>query len=118
MGKLSRDKGARFERFVASIFKDWGYDAHRTAQYRGNTGQAADIEGVPLVHIECKHQQAMRLYEWFDQAVRDARAAGKHDKPVVIHKANNKPILVTMGLPDWLEMYREYEAGQIPFKED
>ena len=101
MGKMSRDKGKRFEREVARMFRDWGYDAHRTAQYRGNTGQAADVEGVPGFHIEAKHQERMKLYEWMDQAVRDA----KDGKPVVIHKANNRPVLVTMLFDDWIQLF-------------
>ena len=112
MGKMSREKGKRFERAIALLFKEWGYDAHRTAQYRGNTGQAGDVEGVPFVHIEAKHQERMNLYEWYEQSAHDALAAGKNEMPVVIHKQNLKPILVTMSFPHWLEMYREYEASR------
>lgn len=117
MGKMSRDKGARFERQIAAFFRDWGYDTYRTAQVCGYTGQAADVEGLPFIHIEAKHCEKMHLYDWYAQAERDARAAKRNEMPVVIHKANNKPILVTMSLPHFAEIYREYEAGQIPFKE-
>lgn len=113
MGKMSRDKGARFERQIASYFREYGYEnAHRTAQFCGKTGQAADVEGIPGIHIECKHCERMTLYDWIDQAVRDTK---DDSKPVVIHKANNKPILVTMRLDDWFELYREWDAGNIPF---
>lgn len=111
----SRDKGARFERQVAALFREYGYEnAHRTAQYCGKTGQAADVEGVPGLHIECKNQQRMALYSWMEQAIRDNKD-GK--KPVVIHKANNMPILVTMPFDEWIELFCEWDAGQIPFKE-
>ena len=33
MGKASRDKGARFERSLASKFREYGYDARRTNLY-------------------------------------------------------------------------------------
>lgn len=112
MGKMSRDKGARFERIIASYFREYGYDAHRTAQYCGKTGKAADVEGVPGLHIECKHCERMSLYDWMDQAVRDTK---NEIKPVVIHKANNKPILVTMRLEDFMALYVEWDAGNIPF---
>lgn len=111
MGKLSRDKGARFERKVVALFKEFGYHACRPAQYCGNTGQAADVTGVPFLHLECKHCEKMRLYEWMEQADRDTKAEGKGNKPVVIHKANNKPILVTMHFEDFMDLYREWEAG-------
>lgn len=111
MGKMSRDKGKRGERFVASFFKDYGYDAHRTAQFRGNTGQAADIEGVPGIHCEVKFQERMRLYDWVEQAVEDAKQAGD-GIPTVFHKASGKDLLVTMRIGDWINLYREWEAGR------
>jgi hypothetical protein len=107
----SREKGARFERQVASYLRGYGYnEARRTAQYCGNTGEAADVVGLPGIHIEAKHQEKMSLYDWIAQAKRDAAGSGK--LPVVIHKKNNAAILVTMELDDWIELYREWEAGQ------
>ena len=39
----SKQKGARFERQLAGLFRDYGYtDARRTAQYCGNTGDSSD----------------------------------------------------------------------------
>lgn len=111
MGKMSRDKGARFEREVAGLFKDYGYDASRTAQHCGKTGQAADVKGVPGLSIECKAQEKMHLYDWMEQAVRDAEAQGEDRLPTVIHKQNYKDVLVTMRFDDFMRLYREWEAG-------
>ena len=111
MGKMQRDKGARFERQLASIFRDYGYDARRTAQRCGKSGDAADVCGLPGLHIEAKHVEAMRLYEWMAQAKRDAEAGGKGFLPAVFHKKNNAEILVTMELPDFMNLYREWAAG-------
>lgn len=55
MGKASRDKGARFERSLASRFREYGYDARRTARYCGKSGDAADVQGLPGIHVEAKH---------------------------------------------------------------
>lgn len=107
----SKAKGARFERQLAGIFRDYGYDARRTAQYCGKTGDASDVVGLPGLHIEAKHQEAMRLYEWMAQAKRDAEASGKSVLPAVFHKKNNADILVTMTLPDFMNLYAEWEAG-------
>ena len=60
-GKMSREKGKRGERTVASLFKEYGYDAKRSAQFCGKTGQAADVVGVPLIHIEVKFQEAVNV---------------------------------------------------------
>lgn len=111
MGKASRDKGKRFERALASRFREYGYDARRTAQYCGNTGDASDVVGLPGIHVEAKHVEKMSLYEWMAQAIRDAEAGGKGNLPAVFHKKNNADILVTMRLEDWFHLYREFEAG-------
>lgn len=111
MAVNSKQKGARFERSLASKFREYGYDARRTAQYCGNTGDASDVVGLPGIHIEAKHQETMRLYEWMDQAKRDAAANGKGNLPAVFHKKNNAEILVTMTLDDWINLYREWAAG-------
>lgn len=111
MGKMSRDKGKRFERAIALKFQDYGYDAHRSAQCKGNTGQAADVEGPPGIHIEAKAQERMSLYEWMAQSVRDTEASETGDFPVVIHKQNNRDILVTMRFDDWIQLYKEWEAS-------
>lgn len=112
MGKMQRNKGAAFERTVAGLFKDYGYNASRTAQHCGKTGQAADVKGVPGLSIECKAQEKMHLYDWMEQAVRDATAQGEGNIPVVIHKQNYKDILVTMRFSDWINLYREWECGR------
>lgn len=109
MSVNSKQKGARFERLLASKFREYGYDARRTAQYCGNTGDASDVVGLPGIHIEAKHQETMRLYEWVSQAKRDSEGSGR--LPAVFHKKNNAEILVTMTLEDWMNLYREWEAG-------
>ena len=113
MAKLnSKQKGARFERILAKIFREYGFfNARRTAQYCGNTGDASDVVGLPGIHAEAKHRENMRLYDWIEQARRDAIANGKGLLPAVFHKKNNHEILVTMFLDDWMVIYREYVSG-------
>lgn len=103
----SKQKGARFERELAKIFREkYGFkDARRTAQYCGNTGDASDLVGLKGIHIEAKHQETMHLYDWMAQAVRDSEKTG--NVPCVFHKKNNAEILVTMRLDDWMQMYME-----------
>lgn len=107
----SKQKGARFERLLASRFREYGYDARRTAQYCGNSGDAADVTGLPGIHVEAKHAEQMRLYEWMAQAKRDAEAGDGQRLPAVFHKKNHAEILVTMELETWMHLYREWEAG-------
>ncbi len=108
----SKQKGARFERQLSGILRMYGYQTRRTAQYCGNTGDASDVVGLPGIHIEAKHQERMQLYDWMAQAVRDSAGTGK--LPAVFHRKNNAEILVTMRLEDWINIYREWEVGNIP----
>lgn len=108
----SKQKGARFERKLAAIFRDYGYeDSRRTAQYCGNTGDASDVVGLPGIHCEAKHQERMELYKWMEQAVRDSKGTG--NIPAVFHKKNNADILVSMRLADFMEIYKEWDAAQV-----
>lgn len=108
----SKQKGARFERELASRFRDYGYKARRTAQYCGNTGDASDVVGLPGIHIEAKHAEQMRLYEWIAQAKRDAEAGGENRLPAVFHRKNYAEVLVSMELDTWMQLYNEWQAGQ------
>lgn len=113
----SKEKGARFERELASRFRDYGYiDSRRTAQYCGNTGDASDVIGLPGLHIEAKHQEKMYLYDWMEQAKRDAKAGGENRLPAVFHKKNYADILVTMTLDDFMKLYREWEISMEFYK--
>ena len=104
----SKQKGARFERLLASKLREYGYDTRRTAQYCGNTGDAADVVGLPHIHIEAKHQERMQLYDWMAQAKRDAKDGLM---PAVFHKRNNANILVTMEFDDFMKLYKGGVGG-------
>lgn len=107
MGKFSKEKGKRGERYVVSQFKEYGYNnVHRTSQFKGNTGQAGDIEGIDYIHAEVKFVEKLNLYSAMDQAIRDSKTTGKY--PSVFHKRNNEGLLVTMRFKDWIELYNSY----------
>ncbi len=111
MAKISRDRGAKFEREVVNLFKDWGHKAFRTAQHMGKTGQAPDVK-VDGLHVECKRRRALAVMEFYHQAAADARAEGKGNLPTVIMRADNEPPMVMMCFEDWIQLYNEYYAGQ------
>ena len=103
----SREKGKRFERLVAGLFRAIGYEARRGQQYSGANGDA-DVIGVPGIHIECKARErgSGELNDWLAQAKHDRREG---EIPVVIHKKNNCAVLVTMEFDDWAQMYGIWE---------
>lgn len=108
MGKMSRDKGKRGERELAGFLRSHGYDARRGQQYCGADG-SADVVGLPGMHIECKRTEALRLYDALAQAKGDVRPG---EMPAIFHRKNNCQWVVVMDAADWMEIYREWEAGR------
>ena len=113
IGRASKTKGARFELEIAHYLQDHGFpDAHRTAQHCGKTGDAGDVEGIPHLHIECKHVEKLNLYNAYHQAVRDNNAKNAGDIPVVIHKKNRETTLVSLSLEDFLKIFSTYRKEE------
>lgn len=106
----SRRKGADGEREFASLCREHGYSGvRRTAQYCGNTGDAADVVGLPGIHVEVKRVERLNLENAMAQAVHDA--AKKAHRPVVAHRKNNCEWLITMRASDWFALFREWECS-------
>lgn len=101
----SRQKGARAERELANLLKDYGYDCRRGQQFSGANGDP-DVVGLPEIHIECKHVERLNIENAMEQAIRDSR---ENEIPTVFHRKNRKPWLVTMRLDDWMRLYKSYE---------
>ena len=106
-GKRSRDKGKRGEREVAKILQTAGFPARRTVQYNGRPGTAADVVGIPGLHLEVKFVEKERIREWYRQAERDATASPDKDIPVIVHRKSWEPWLVTMSLEDFIKIIKQ-----------
>ena len=106
MAVNSRQKGARFERQLANILKEHGYECRRGQQYCGANGDA-DVVGLDGIHIEAKAVERLNIHEAMEQAINDAREG---ELPAVFHKKNRQKILVTMTLDDWLELYKVFRG--------
>ena len=102
MGKTSQRKGAGGERELAAILRAHGYDVERGGSL--TFGSMPDVVGLPGVHIECKRVEKLNVLEAYQQAARDAEAF-RDGTPVLFHRRNRSPWLVTLSLVDWLEMY-------------
>ncbi len=99
----SREKGARGERELAGVLRDFGYETRRGQQYSGANGDA-DVVGLPGIHIECKRVERLNLYDAIAQAKHDARDG---EIPCVFHRKNDCKWLVTMEIDDWMNMYND-----------
>lgn len=99
----SKQKGKSGELELSHVLKEYGYETRRTAQYCGKSEDAADVVGLPGIHIECKRNEHLNIYDAVDQAKRDAKDG---NKPCVFHRKNRKEWLVTMPLTEWIKLYK------------
>ena len=107
----SKAKGKRGELYVVNKFKDYGYKCNRTAQYKGNTGRADDIEGIDYIHAEVKFVENLNISKAMRQAVGDSAASEREAMPTVFHKKSREELLVTMRFTDWIKLYSEYYSS-------
>ena len=100
----SKRKGNNGEREFAKLCRFEGYDVRRGQQYNGLEGE--DVVGLPGVHVEVKRVQRLNVDAAMLQSITDAD--GK--VPIVAHRKNNEPWLITMTAEDWFKLFREWEC--------
>lgn len=107
----SKKKGKRGELEVTSLLKKFGFNAHRSVQYCGATGDVADVvvEGLPL-HIEVKRTERFS-WKYYAQAVNDSKKSG--DTPVVFYRQSYQPWMVMLSAEDFLELCKKLYKGDV-----
>lgn len=109
----SRRKGKVGELEWSKILRDHGYkDARRGQQYKGG-GDSPDVTGLPGIHQEVKRVEKLNIHDAMDQSKRDAADA---EVPIVVHRRDRTPWLVTMSAEDWLKLY--YSAQHVTVTDD
>ncbi len=107
IGKASRNKGKRGELEIANLLKAAGFEkAQRTAQCKGKTGQAGDVEGLPGIHIEVKRVERLNLKAAYQQAIHDSKENSNNEIPTIFHRQSHQPWMVTLSLSDFLKVYK------------
>lgn len=114
MGKLSRDKGKRWERAVATRMRDL-FPASAGSIKRGwqtRSGRdGADVEGLPFrLWPEAKHGKLVGLREALRQAI---EACQPGDLPVVVAKDDRSEPLALMRLADWETLIRRVRGEEV-----
>jgi Holliday junction resolvase len=101
----SRQKGARGEREWRDQLRAAGYTARRGQQFSGGTDSPDVIceELGAVIHFEVKRVESLNVHRAMEQADNDAD--GKI--PVVAHKRNGAPWLVTMPAEAFFEILRD-----------
>lgn len=93
MGKMQRDKGARFERAVADFLKPLFPGSRRGIGQTRSASECPDVDNTPF-WVECKHGKKPNIRAAMEQAMK-----ATDGRPVVaIVKDNGKEPLVTMNL--------------------
>ena len=112
-----REKGKRGERQFSKFCREQGYETRRGQQYCGASGDA-DVIGLPFLYVEVKRREIKTIEDWLHKAQCEALQAGRKEMPIVAHRGDNEDWKITMYAEHWFKIYREWEAGQIPFKEE
>ena len=97
----SKQKGKRGELEVAHILQEHGFDARRTAQFCGNTGEAADVIGLPGYHLEVKRCETTKIWDWIQQAERDCKA---EETPLVVFRKSHEKWKVVLDFEIFLKI--------------
>ena len=114
MGRPQRDKGKRGERELAAELEAvLGLACRRGQQYSGIA--AADVVGVPGVHIECKRTNRLRLAEAIAQARADSPTGAV---PVVCSRADGQRWLVTVELANLARLAAALLASEAEYLEE
>ena len=108
MGKMQRDKGARFERWVANALKHLWPESRRGILQTRSSSEVADVEGTPY-WIECKHQKRPNIHaamaQAYEASLESMLTTSNFKAPVVVSKRDGEPPLVTMTFEHWTKLF-------------
>ena len=104
MGKQQQRKGADGERELSLLLQGKGFQTQRGGSL--TYGTVPDIVGLPGIHIEVKRREQLNLPGALKQAKIDA-IRFKDGLPAVFHRSNRGPWIVSMGLEEWIALYKK-----------
>jgi hypothetical protein len=100
----SRNKGKRGERQWRDELRANGYAARRGQQFSGSPDSPDVVcDGLPWVHFEVKAVERLNIEGAMEQARRDAAIS---KVPIVAHRRNFRPWLVTMEAETFFRLVR------------
>ncbi len=96
MSKSQRAKGCSFEREIANLLTErLGQSVKRNlSQSRGGATEGSDITVGPF-SIECKRRSKIAIYDWLQQAQRDAKPG---NTPIVVARADGRRAVAILDL--------------------
>jgi Holliday junction resolvase len=94
----SRRKGKVGELAFTKLLNEHGFSARRGQQFKGGHDSPDVICDLPY-HWEIKRTERLRIEEAYAQAVAECPAG---QTPIVAHKRNRMPWMVTLSAEDFL----------------
>lgn len=112
-GKMSKNKGANYERKISKIFSDFfgysfirtplsgGFAKQETSQdFKGDITPADRNKPFPFL-VECKNQERINIKDWIKQAQEESAA---NKIPLVIFHMNRGEDYVCLNLKHFLSI--------------
>lgn len=110
----SIQKGKSYERLVAKKVRDFGFDCRRGQQFSGGEDSPDVVsEDLNWLHFECKHSKVVKIYDWIEQATKDA---GSSKVPVVVFRRDRSDDMVSLRLMDFMGIIREVMDARERFR--
>jgi Holliday junction resolvase len=81
----SIQKGKAGEREFAAFLRSYGIEARRGQQFAGGNDSPDVVHSIPDIHFEVKRTEKVKLWEWLEQAYRDAKG---EEAPVIAWRRN------------------------------
>lgn len=105
MGKInSRDKGAKYERHIAQVLRDHGFEAERGCQHSGGKDSPDVKHNMPGIHIEAKAVEKLNIWKAIAQSKKDA---GEDEIPIVVFKRNYSGDYIVLPFEDFLKIFKK-----------
>jgi hypothetical protein len=99
----SRNKGKRGERQWRDELRANGYEARRGQQFSGSADSPDVVcDALPWIHFEVKAVERLNICDAMDQARRDCASK----IPIVAHRRNFRPWLITMAAETFFQLLR------------
>lgn len=107
----SREKGKRGERQWRDELRAQGFQARRGQQFSGSPDSPDVVcDSLPWIHFEVKAVERLNIEDAMDQARRDCHEKDAKKIPIVAHRRNFRPWLVTMEA----ETFFQFLRGTLP----
>jgi hypothetical protein len=109
-GSAKKEKGRRLELKFAKMLRKINGLAKRMPLSGADWAFKSDIYTKLPYHFECKHQEKMKFWQWWEQT-EDSCSMNK--TPVLVHTANYRPVMVSLKAEDFISILKEIYEGNV-----